>query len=62
MPAAVLEAFGAGATGGVVDDGLDDDAVARFVVFDAWTDFFDDAGEFVAEGEWDLEEVSVCHV
>jgi hypothetical protein len=44
-----LQSFFARATGAVVDDGLDDDAVAGFVIGYAGADFFDDATEFVAE-------------
>ena len=49
MTAAVVQAFGAGGASVVVDDGLDDDAVAWFVFCHAIPDGFDSAAEFVAE-------------
>lgn len=49
LPAAVVEAFFAGAACAVVDDGLDYDSVAGLVVCHAFADFFDYTAEFMAE-------------
>jgi hypothetical protein len=48
-----VEAFFAGATGVVVDDGLDDDAVARLEVAYVLPDLFNGSAEFMPKCKGD---------